>query len=268
MNRRALLQLLTQASADLPLIDAVIAPFGLEVSPEFVAEKMNPQRLYLYGSTAERTACEDAAADISEWVVQERALIEEALGRELAYVTAESRRNLKELDHQGLGVHVYVVPSDSCNDLSLMWGNYSTLLPLAICQGVLNEYVYFDERPSCRRFVFQCARMFPFIHGIEWSETEASLLREAAVLNGSRSPGNPLRIKIPATTFDQSVLHDVVLPKCREISMTLAEEATELTWIDFHTRATHVLAANSQILASRANFIADAYKTWGLVGAE
>lgn len=265
MNRRALLDALACATSDLPQLKDVIAPFGFEVSSEYNPERIRPQRLYLYAMGQPGTSDHVVSTQLANWVFSHRDLFVDALGRDLAYITANSRRNVTIVREEGLGIHIYVVPSYAYDDLHLAYSHYVALIPLAIRAGVLREFVRFDERPSCRRFVFQFARMFPFIHGITYSTEEEAALRDAADANGSRMPGNPLRIETLPTDADLEALHTIVLPTCDLIAQSLAGEAADIRWIDFHSGAEHVLTANPDEIGNRARFIAESYRTWGLV---
>lgn len=264
MNRRALLDSLARATSDIAQLKDVVAPFGFEVSPEFAPGRIRPQRLYLYAIGHEHSTERVVSAELADWMLEHRGLFADSLGRDLAYITANSRQHVHVVAEDGLGIHIYVVPPDAHDDLLLAYSHYVALLPLAVSTGVLREFVYFDARPSCRRFVFQIARMFPFIHGIEYSNDEEEALRYAAAANGSRTPGNPLRVEALATTHDHEILHTVVLPTCKRIARSLASDAADLRWIDFHSRSEHILHANRDTVKDRVGFIAASYRTWGL----
>lgn len=265
MNRRALLDALACATSDLPHLRDVIAPFGFEVSQEYLPDRIRPQRLYLYAMGQPGTPAQAVSSGLANWMHSHSGLFVDALGRDLAYITANSRQSVTVVREEGFGVHIYIVPSDVYDDLSLAYGHYVALIPLAISSGVLRELVRFDERPSCRRFVFQFARMFPYIHGITYSPDEEEALRQAADANGSRMPGNPLRLESLATEADWEALHTIVLPTCHQIARSLADEASDMQWIDFHSGSKHALTANLDEVGSRARFIAGSYRSWGLI---
>lgn len=265
MNRRALLDALARATFDIPQLKDVIAPFGFEVSPEFVPERIRPQRLYLYAVGQPGAPEVVVSTQLADWIFAHRELFTDPLGRDLAYITANSRKSVNVIREEGLGIHIYVVPPELPDNLLLAYSHYVALIPLAINKGVLRELVQFNERPSCRRYVFQFSRMFPFIHGIKFSIEEEDALRCAADANGSRMPGNPLRIESFATEDDQKVLNTVVLPACNSIARSLANDASDIRWIDFHNGSEQFLAANHHDITARARGIAEAYRTWGLV---
>jgi hypothetical protein len=263
VDRPGLLRLLAEAPEQVAGLADLVAPFGFEVMRDPSFESATPHRLYLYACGDASTDGPDLLRGLADWLVDRREELATALGRPLAYVTSGSRRDVRALAPEGLGAHLYAVPAPGRGrDAADAYGDYVALIPVAIDAGVLRELVDFDLRPSCRRFIFQCVRMFPYIHGVELSPDALDALRRAATENGSSGPGHATRVEAPPTEHDLAVLREVVLPVSRDLTGGLAAGATEVGWHDFHSGRWHILVANAEEVARRSAAVADAYRQW------
>lgn len=260
MNRTLFLQLLDEIASPIPGLSEILAPFGFEVAGDARARDIAPRRIYFYAQATEMAEKDEIADVFGESLKRHATDLFNTVGARAEFLTIGGRaRTITLSTDVGFAAHLYWVCGTSATLLD-DYARYVALLPAAILDGALNEIKHFDSRPSCRRFVFQSARMFPNIHDDILSDDDLEALRDRARLNGSGLHDHVERKFVQASSTDLTVLNTVVLPACARIVESLHRGGTDQsTWIDFHNNEFHTYNVNSRLLQRRTERVKGAY---------
>jgi hypothetical protein len=248
-------------------IEDAVGPFGFEVLNDSYYLERSPHRFFVYIQLPKGAPQNRVEADVRAWLETHQYMVFEALGGNPQWlITKNAATQFKTTPWSNQCIYLNFIQKACDSSLLQRYAEFYSLVPVAIKKGILNEYLYYNERPSCRRFILQAMRVMPTLYPAVDTPSDFPTLVLRAISQEDTRTVSGKRTLSYSQNEDRHVFNKIVVPYVSNLCEFLQDqsEARAVSWTDFHTGHAASFVLNPTRLYSATEKLKTSYLSFGL----